>query len=308
MKMQKDMAVTNSSEAVPSTYNASPAGCLIPIPFLPIIANDTVDIDDEEMEVDTIGFDRIAQFYFYGVCRSEEFLSAFPFCFNPKLAFLKPQHVVTAIELEQVAFQHSVRGFCSPLVEYRVRFSYNLSFGLFNICDMTERKDWWMVTKVRGWNIDGCPEDVRRLMFVHIIATLGCSPVVTDEDMDYPKNWLKMLHGDEISPSELVGHRPEGRTVCIHSIAVCPRLQGLGLGTATLKSYVQRLNSAGLADRVALICRKSETRFFQKCGFRNIGRSDTKTLPGEFYNMVFDLPGRRDFIDWTQIEKDAQQY
>lgn len=207
---------------------------------------------------------------------------------------------------------------------------------------MTERKDWWMVTKVRGWNIDGCPEDVRRLMFVHIIATLGCSPVVTDEDMDYPKNWLKMLHGDESSPSELVGHRPDGRTVCIHSIAVCPRLQGLGLGTATLKSYVQRLNSLGLADRVALICRKSETRFFQKCGFRNIGRSDTKTLPGEFYNMVrcsstsmqsilalyslqelignlcvprtnsklqvFDLPGRKDFIDWNQIEKDAQQY
>ncbi|KAH0531847.1 hypothetical protein TsFJ059_000627 [Trichoderma semiorbis] len=278
----KFCTMASVDEAVPSTYNASPAGCLIPIPFLPIIANDTVDIDDEEMEVDTIGFDRIAQFYFYG-------------------------HVVTAIELEQVAFQHSVRGFCSPLVEYRVRFSYNLSFGLFNICDMTERKDWWRVTKVRGWNIDGCPEDVRRLMFVHIIATLGCSPVVTDEDMDYPKNWLKMLHGDENSPSELVGHRPDGRTVCIHSIAVCPRLQGLGLGTATLKSYVQRLNSLGLADRVALICRKSETRFFQKCGFRNIGRSDTKTLPGEFYNMVFDLPGRRDFIDWNQIEKDAQQ-
>jgi GNAT superfamily N-acetyltransferase len=143
------------------------------------------------------------------------------------------------------------------------------------------------VTKVRGWNIKDCPEeDVRRLMFVHIIATLGCSPVVTDEDMDYPKNWLNILHGIEKSPSELVGHRPDGRTVCIHSIAVCPRLQGLGLGTATLKSYVQRMNSSGLADRVALICRKSEIRFFQKCGFRNIGRSDTKTLTGEFYNMV----------------------
>lgn len=124
--MQKDMAVTNSSEAVPSTYNASPAGCLIPIPFLPIIANDTVDIDDEEMEVDTIGFDRIAQFYFYGVCRSEEFLSAFPFCFNPKLAFLKPQHVVTAIELEQVAFQHSVRGFCSPLVSSLLTIHFSM--------------------------------------------------------------------------------------------------------------------------------------------------------------------------------------
>ncbi|UKZ73993.1 hypothetical protein TrVFT333_001647 [Trichoderma virens FT-333] len=253
------------------------------------------------MEVGTIGFDRVSQFYFYGVCRSKEFRRAFPFCFNPKIAFLKPQHVDTAVVLEQFAFEHSVRGFCSPLVEYRIRFSNNLCYGLFNICDMTERKDWWMATKVRGWNIGGCPEDVRRLMLVHIIATQGCSPVVTDEDMDYPKNWLKILHGEERSPSELVGHRPDGRTVCIHSIAVCPHLQGLGLGTATLKSYVQRIHSSGVADRVALICRKSETKFFQKCGFRNIGRSNTTTLTGEFYNMVFDLPGRNDFINWDKI-------
>ena len=139
---------------------------------------------------------------------------------------------------------------------------------------------------MRGWNIDGCPEDVRRLMFVHIIATLGCSPVVTDEDMDYPKNWAAILHGRDRYPSEPVGHRPHGRTICLHSVAVCPRLQGLGLGTATLKSYVQRMNSLGAADRVALVCRKPETRFFERCGFRNSGRSSIKTLVGEYYNMV----------------------
>lgn len=116
MKMQKDMAVTNSSEAILSTYIASSENHLSPVPFLPVIANDTVDIEDDLMEVGTIGFDRIAQFYFYDVCLSEEFLRAFPFCFNPKLAFLKPQHVVTAIVLEQFAFEHSVRGFCNPLV------------------------------------------------------------------------------------------------------------------------------------------------------------------------------------------------
>ncbi|KAL7950337.1 hypothetical protein V8C42DRAFT_196350 [Trichoderma barbatum] len=301
MQEQRDMVVANLSEMPPPTYISYSGGCLYFIPYLPIVHDDKVDIDDELMEVDTIGFDRISQFYFYGVCRSEEFLRAIPFCFNPKLAFLKPQHVVTAVVLEQFAFEHSARGFCGPLVEYRIRFSGNLSYGLFNICDMTERKDWWLATKVRGWNIEGCPEDVRRLMFVHIIATLGCSPVVTDEDMDYPKNWLEMLHGRERSPSEPVGHRPDGRTVCIHSIAVSPRLQGLGLGTATLKSYVQRMNSSGIADRVALICREPEIGFFKKCGFRNLGRSNTTTLTGEFYNMVFDLPGPRDFIDWNRI-------
>ncbi|OTA08081.1 hypothetical protein A9Z42_0090300 [Trichoderma parareesei] len=259
------------------------------------------------MEVDTIGFDRISQFHFYEVCRSDDFLRSFPFCFNPKLSFLRPQHVGTAVLLEQIAFEHSQRGFSSPLAEYRIRFSGNLSYGLFNICDMTERKYWWVATKMRGWNIDGCPEDVRRLMFVHIIATLGCSPVVTDEDMDYPKNWAAILHGRERYPSEPVGHRPHGRTICLHSVAVCPRLQGLGLGTATLKSYVQRMNSLGAADRVALVCRKPEIRFFERCGFRNSGRSSTKTLVGEYYNMVFDLPGPKDFIDWNSIADAAKK-
>ncbi|KAL7938099.1 hypothetical protein V8C35DRAFT_276496 [Trichoderma chlorosporum] len=302
------MAAANPSESIPPTYITHSGGDLRYNPFLPIIDDDEVDIDDELMELDTIGFDRISQFYFYDVCRSEKFLRAIPFCFNPKLTVLKPQHVATAMIMEQFAFEHSERGFCRPLVEYRIRFSGNFSYGLFNICDMTERKDWWMALKVRGWNIKGCPEDVRRLMFAHIVATLGRSPVVTDEDMGYPKNWLDMLHSRERSPSELVGHRPEGRTVCIHSIAVCSQLKRLGLGTATLKSYVQRMNSSGVADRVALICRKSEIRFFQKCGFRNVGRSDTKTLAGEFYNMVFDLPGSKDFIDWAKIERAAKEY
>lgn len=205
---------------------------------------------------------------------------------------------------------------------------------------MTERKNWWVATKMRGWNIEGCPEDVRRLMFVHIIATLGCSPVVTDEDMDCPKNWMEILHGRQKYPSEPVGHRPHGRTICIHSLAVCPRLQGLGLGTATLKSYVQRMNSLGAADRIALICRKPEIKFFHKCGFKNIGLSNTKTLAGEYYDMVrrhsiynpayahlvpilttyisyvphtnsmlqvFDLPGPDDFIDWDGIADAAKR-
>lgn len=142
--------------------------------------------------------------------------------------------------------------------------------------------------KMRGWNMPDCPEDVRRFMFVHVVATMGCDPVVTDKDMDCPKNWKEVLHGRQRYPSEPVGHRSYGRTVCIHSIVVNPWLRGLGLGTAGLKSYVQRIHSRGLADRVALLCHKHEIRFFAKCGFKNIGRSDTTSLPGQYYNMVCD--------------------
>ncbi|EHK43087.1 hypothetical protein TRIATDRAFT_136870 [Trichoderma atroviride IMI 206040] len=230
-----------------------------------------------------------------------------PFCFNPKLAFLQPQHVATTIFLEQCAFEHSQRGFSKQLTEYRIRFSGTLSYGLFNICDVTERKDWLLKMKMRGWNMPDCREDVRRFMFVHMVATMGCDPVVTDKDMDCPKNWKEVLHGRQRYPSEPVGHRSYGKTVCLHSIVVNPWLRGLGLGTAALKSFVQRIHSRGLADRVALLCHKHEIRFFAKCGFKNIGRSDTTSLPGQYYNMIFDLPERDTHIAWKGILEDAEK-
>ncbi|RFU76624.1 polyamine acetyltransferase [Trichoderma arundinaceum] len=263
--------------------------------------NGEIDVDDELIEPETTAEDRVAHYRFFEVCLSDELLEAIPFCFNPALAFLKAHHVVTAVILEQFAFEHSQRGFSIQMVEYRIRSSGNLSYGLFNICDMTEKKDWWVATMMRSWNIENKDEDIRRLLFVQIIATLGCSPVVTDKDMDAPSNWMEILHGRESHPSEPVGHRPHGRTLCIHSLAVCPRLQGLGLGTATLKSYLQRMNTINAADRVALLCRQSEIRFFQRCGFKNIGRSYTETLRGEYFDMVFDLPGPGKLIDWNGV-------
>ncbi|KAK6448370.1 hypothetical protein FP744_10004620 [Trichoderma asperellum] len=281
--------------------------CLDFIAVMPISANDEVDLIDDQVEPDTSVDDRLYQFQFFKPCLSREFLKAMPFCFNPKLAFLKPQHVVTTIHLEQCAFEHSQRGFSKQLTEYRIRFSGTLSYGLFNICDVTERKDWLLMMKMRGWNMPDCPEDVRRFMFVHMVATMGCNPVVTDKDMDCPKNWREVLHGRQRYPSEPVGHRSHGRTVCLHSIVVSPWLQGLGLGTAALKSYVQRIHSRGLADRVALLCRKHEIRFFAKCGFKNIGRSDTTSLPGQYYNMVFDLPDSETHINWKAIRENAEK-
>ncbi|KAM0249389.1 hypothetical protein ACHAQJ_009064 [Trichoderma viride] len=299
--------VVNTCEESPSTDFSSLEMRLDLIPVIPISTNDEVDVVDAQMEPNTLVEDRLFQFHFFHACLSEDFLKSMPFCFNPTIASLKSHHVATTLILEQCAFEHSQRGFSKSLAEYRIRFAASLSYGLFNICDVTERKDWRIATKMRGWNVPDCPEDVRRFMFVHIIATMGCGPVVTDEDMDCPKNWKEILHGRQRYPSEPVGHRPLGRTVCLHSIAVCARLQGLGLGTATLKSFVQRMSSRRVADRVALLCRKHEIRFFEKCGFKNIGRSNTKSLSGRYYNMVFDLPEGKELIDWKAIVTAAKK-
>lgn len=116
MQKQENIMVATTCQGPLTTDDSSSGICRCVVSFLPISINDECDIDEDLMEVETIGFDRISQFHFYEVCRSDDFLRSFPFCFNPKLSFLKPQHVVTAVLLEQFAFEHSQRGFSSPLV------------------------------------------------------------------------------------------------------------------------------------------------------------------------------------------------
>lgn len=123
--MQRSMRYQTSNIRVVSTHK-EPAStdfssldmCLDFIAVIPISASDEVDLIDEEVEPDTTIDDRLYQFQFFKPCLSKEFLKSMPFCFNPKLAFLKPQHVATTIFLEQCAFEHSQRGFSDQLVSF----------------------------------------------------------------------------------------------------------------------------------------------------------------------------------------------
>lgn len=87
-------------------------------------------------------------------------------------------------------------------------------------------------------------------MFAQILATLGTHPVVTDDDMAVPNNW----RDSSACKDSTVGHQSQGRTICLHSFAVCPEVQGVGIGKTAMKSYLQLMNESGMADRVALIC------------------------------------------------------
>lgn len=97
----------------------------------------------------------------------------------------------------------------------------------------------------------GRKDHAKHVMFAHILATLGRASVVTDSDMAIPKNWRDYT----ASKGSPLGHQPEGRTICLHSLAVCPEVQGVGIGKTAMKSYLQLMNESGMADRVALVCR-----------------------------------------------------
>jgi ribosomal protein S18 acetylase RimI-like enzyme len=66
--------------------------------------------------------------------------------------------------------------------------------------------------------------------------------------MDVPEDW----ESPHPKASNL-GHQEAGRTIVIHSVAILPAFQGRGLGRVLMMAYMQQMNGAGIADRLALI-------------------------------------------------------
>lgn len=86
------------------------------------------------------------------------------------------------------------------------------------------------------------------MLIGHVVAAKTNDLTASDKSMDYPKDW------DSPNPSKSdLGHQEAGRTIVLHSVAILPQFQGRGLGRVLLMAYVQQMNGAGIADRLALI-------------------------------------------------------
>lgn len=122
----------------------------------------------------------------------------------------------------------------------------------------------------------------KAVLLGHILSTKSTNTSVKDADMDVPDS--------NSSASEVpIGHSVEGRTVCVHSLAVLPAYQRRGLGKTLMKAYLQRMESAGVADRVALLAHKDMVPFYESLGFVETGTSEVKFAGGGWSDMVHDL-------------------
>lgn len=99
--------------------------------------------------------------------------------------------------------------------------------------------------------------------------------------MDFPPDWES-----GISASETRGHREGGRTIAVHSVAILPTYQGRGFGVTLCKAYTQRMETAGISDRIALLAHDHLLEFYQKSGYQHKGKSDTKFGGGGWNDMA----------------------
>lgn len=101
------------------------------------------------------------------------------------------------------------------------------------------------------------PDQAKSVLLAHIVATASHSMTVQDHDMDIPKNWRT----SQGSASENKGHVEGARTICLHSLAVLPKLQGCSLGKLVMKSFLQQMKALG-AERVVLLCQDVGLPYF----------------------------------------------
>ncbi|KAL2880708.1 hypothetical protein SGCOL_004087 [Colletotrichum sp. CLE4] len=211
-----------------------------------------------------------------------------PFKWSPLVLPLTESNLESCVALEDAAFTDPSHRATRVKFMYRLATCSDISTGLFCSVIPAEAEAFPLSTMTVASPVEtGRANGAKLVLLGHAVATLGDGPVVSDDDMAYPDNW----RDQKSAKSTDVGHKIMGRTLCLHSFAIDPKVQGLGLGKLLMKSYLQQINNSGVADRVALICKDWLVSYYQRFGFKRVGPSKASFAGGGWNDMVIELSG-----------------
>lgn len=126
---------------------------------------------------------------------------------------------------------------------WRITKFENVSFGLFNSCRLDQAKDFKTVTMDHCRDVETGRESGEKLvMFGQVVATLQKGFRGNDYTQSTP--WYCAVQSDPAMP-----------TIHIHSFNVCPQLQGIGIDSLLMRSYIELMKKSRVAHRISLVCR-----------------------------------------------------
>lgn len=163
---------------------------------------------------------------------------------------------------------------------YRLSACSELCLGLFSTSDPDAPASSVPTYKTARPTNSASPTK-KAVLIAHVVATKCESKTVTDSSMDCPPDWQSSA-----SSSDTRGHQEQGRTIAVHSVAVLPKYQGRHLGRTTLKSYIQRMETAGIADRISLLAHQQFFKFYEELGFVSKGPSECQSYGGGWHDLV----------------------
>jgi GNAT superfamily N-acetyltransferase len=112
--------------------------------------------------------------------------------------------------------------------------------------------------------------------------------------MELPANWQSERM--TVENGETVGHDEYGGTIAIHSLAVLPEHQGKQVASTLMKSYIQRIRDAQIAERLSIIAHDHLVPFYESFGFENRGLSKCQFGGGGWTNLVSTIPSESLFL------------
>ncbi|KAL4964097.1 polyamine acetyltransferase [Aspergillus stella-maris] len=121
----------------------------------------------------------------------------------------------------------------------------------------------------------------------HIVATRTSTHNVTDKTMELPADWKTAR--STVVDGEVVGHDEYGSSIAIHSLAVLPEHQGKHVASTLMKSYIQRIREAAIADRLMIIVHENLIPFYESFGFENRGPSKCQFGGGGWTDMTLEF-------------------
>lgn len=231
--------------------------------------DDSEDLDDDMVQLQQIKSETRRRQSKAGESRIQQLL---PVPFLPNIRPLTISDLESCVALENASFSHPEHRCTREKVSasgvlvryrnivksksnyYREKFEYRLSnsaeicMGLFVTVTAEKAQEFEIDTVRTAWPVE-TGRDAVSVLLAHVVATKCDGDVITDDAMDYPKDFRAVK-----SNSTRLGHQESGRTVALHSLAVHPKLQGCGLAKLLMKSYMQQVNNSGTANRISLIC------------------------------------------------------
>ncbi|RMY71779.1 hypothetical protein D0862_14562 [Hortaea werneckii] len=207
---------------------------------------------------------------------------------HPYTQSLSIKDIDSCTKLEEETFPPNERA-TREKFEYRLKHCGELCVGVYT--SHSENKIPTAETSAPVYS--GAPQR-KAVLIGHLIVTKTTHLTVTDTDMAVPSSSSSTsttTTDPSSTPSDSSSgpHKEEGRTILIHSLAVLPQYQNLGLGRTLMESFLQRTEALGVADRAALITHEKLIPYYEKFGFQNKGLSECRFAGGGWFDMIREL-------------------